>query len=113
MDWIEVLVGTVVAYLIGSIPFGILIGKLYYGIDIREHGSGVATHLNIQRVMGWKAGVLTRVLDTAKGFLAASIAYIIHRKYGLYDAYEIPMMQMTFGLAAVMGHIFPVFAQFR
>ena len=55
MAFFEILLGVLAAYLLGSIPTSIALSKLRYGIDIREHGSGSASHLNIHRIIGWKA----------------------------------------------------------
>lgn len=113
MDFIQILLCTIGAYLIGSIPSGIWIGKLFYGIDIREHGSGTACHTNVQRIMGQKASLIVRVLDIAKGFLASGLALFFYNRYGIFGEGEYPMLMLSFGLAAVMGHIFPAFARYH
>lgn len=114
MDFFEVLLCTILAYLIGGIPTAIWLGKIRYGIDIREHGSGSASHLNVQRIMGPRASYMVRALDVLKGFAAANLAFFIQSKYGLFSEHlAFPIVEMSLGLAAVMGHIFPVFAGFR
>lgn len=117
MEIIEVLfyigIGTILAYMIGSIPTSILASKFYFGIDIRDHGSGTATHVNVYRVLGWKASLPVRLIDIAKGVFAAKLSLFLTAKYGWYDGMEMSPLMMSFGLAAVLGHIFPMFAQFR
>lgn len=93
----------VLAYLIGSIPFGLIIGKAGYNIDIREHGSGNLGGTNTFRVLGMKAGLIVTISDILKGTLAVMLA-----TYFLPDHYR-----LIVGVAAVIGHMFPVFAQFK
>ncbi len=112
-DFLLILTCTLGAYLIGAIPSSIWLGKLFFGIDIREHGTGSASHLNVTRIMGVRFSVMMRILDIAKGFLAANFAYFIHNKYGLFSDIELPILMMSLGLAAILGHIFPVFAGYR
>ena len=69
----------VLAYLIGAIPFGVLVGRLAYGVDVREHGSGNVGTTNVFRVLGKKAGVAVFVLDVCKGFLPALVATLVAR----------------------------------
>lgn len=93
------------AYLIGSIPFGLLIVKAFGGDDIRKSGSGNIGAANVARNAGYLAGVLTLILDVAKGFLAVWIA--MRWSHG-------NMRWMTAAaVAAVVGHIFPVWLGFR
>ncbi|MFK7968753.1 MAG: glycerol-3-phosphate acyltransferase [Bacteroidia bacterium] len=113
MAFFEILFGVIVAYLIGSIPTSIALSKFRYGIDIREHGSGSASHLNIHRIIGWKAAFSVRVFDIIKGFVATNLAWILCLRYDMYTPEEAPLLMICFGLAAVMGHIFSVWAGFR
>ncbi|MEM7657539.1 MAG: glycerol-3-phosphate acyltransferase [Bacteroidota bacterium] len=113
MDYLEILFCTILAYLIGSIPTSVWLSSLVYGIDIRDHGLGNASHSNVHQVLGNKAGLLVRLLDISKGMLAASLALMIHNKYGLFSEWEYPLLTMSFGLAAILGHIFPFFAGYR
>ena len=91
------------AYLIGSIPSGLLIGKLFYGIDIREHGSGNLGGTNTFRTLGAKAGLTVTIMDVLKG----TVATLLPVMFGADLHLLIP------GIAAVVGHMFPVFASFR
>lgn len=113
MEFLLILISTISAYFLGSIPTSIWLSKFYYGIDIREHGSGSASHLNVRRVLGKKSAYLVRLIDLVKGFLAANLAYFFHNQYGIFSDFELPILMMCFGLAAVIGHIFPAFAGFR
>ena len=94
----------IIAYLLGSIPSGLIAGKAFFGIDIREHGSGNLGATNSFRVLGKKAGAFVTAADILKGTAAASIP-IIFDDTGVHA--------LLAGLFAVIGHIFPVFAGFR
>lgn len=94
----------IIAYLLGSIPSGLIAGKAFFGIDIREHGSGNLGATNSFRVLGKKAGAFVTAADILKGTAAASIP-IIFDDTGVHA--------LLAGLFAVIGHMFPVFAGFR
>lgn len=113
MDFFEIFLCTIIAYLIGSFPSSILLSKLVYGIDIREHGRGNASHANVHQILGLRTGILVQVLDVLKGVVAARVALFVHHQYGFFSEFEYPILMMTFGLAALLGHIFPVFAGYR
>jgi glycerol-3-phosphate acyltransferase PlsY len=102
----------VVAYLLGSVPSAIWVGKRFYGIDVREHGSGNAGATNTFRVLGKKAGIPVLLLDILKGFLAVKLAYL-QSAYLPDNLVPFTNVKLAFGFAAVIGHIFPVFAGFR
>jgi glycerol-3-phosphate acyltransferase PlsY len=108
-----------IAYLLGSIPFGLIIGKLKSGVDIREQGSGKTGATNLMRVSGTKIGVLALVLDVAKATGAVMLATVIvgHDSgvltIGSVSVYWQHVAQVVAGLAAVAGHNWPVFAKFR
>jgi glycerol-3-phosphate acyltransferase PlsY len=115
----EFVVVVVIAYLLGSIPFGLIIGKLKKGIDIREQGSGRTGATNLMRVAGTKLGLLTIVLDVVKAAGAVMLAaVIISRDSGVLtiggvSVYYQHIAQVAAGLAAVAGHNWPVFAKFK
>ncbi len=113
MDFLQIFLCTLAAYLLGSIPSAIWISKLFYGINIRHHGNGTATHNNMLHLMGMRPSVVARILDILKGLLAAKLALLIHNQYGVFAEYEYPILTLAMGLAAVLGHIFPIFAGFR
>ena len=98
------------AYLIGAIPFSVIAGKVLKGIDVREYGSGNAGATNTFRVLGKKAGIPVLLLDVFKGFLAVDLVWFT----SYVPSTEIYInLQLTFGIAAVLGHVFPVYVGFR
>jgi glycerol-3-phosphate acyltransferase PlsY len=101
----------ITAYLLGSIPNAVWIGKMLHGIDVREMGSKNAGATNTIRVLGWKAGLPVLLLDILKGFLAVNLIRI----YDLYvpGTKDFVNLQLTLGAFAVLGHIFPIFAGFK
>ena len=106
----------VIAYLLGSIPSAVWIGKRYYGVDIREHGSKNAGTTNMLRVLGKRAALPVFVLDFLKGFVAVTLIDLI--KYDDFFATApnenaFYIMRFAALFCAVLGHIFPIFAGFR
>lgn len=93
----------IVAYLLGSIPSGVWLGKKVYGKDIRKFGSGNSGTTNTFRVLGFKAGVIVLLADVLKGTIAGSLPYLLNSDFN----------PMIVGLGAIIGHTFPVFAQFK
>ncbi|MGB4397765.1 MAG: glycerol-3-phosphate 1-O-acyltransferase PlsY [Daejeonella sp.] len=103
-----------VAYLFGSIPTAVWIGQAFYGIDVREYGSGNAGATNTFRVLGKKAGIAVMFLDIFKGYTATNLAYMIGLSVtGPQNSVQFVNYQLALGITAVMGHLFPVFAGFR
>ena len=96
---------TAAAYALGSIPWGVLISRLFGRTDIRQSGSGNIGATNVARVAGPAAGILTLLLDTAKGFTAVWLA----ARYSNDSA----TWMMIAGLAALAGHCFPVWLKFK
>lgn len=111
MNWIVDVLMVFGAYLLGSIPSAVWIGKTFYGVDVREHGSKNAGSTNTIRVLGLKPGLVVFVMDMLKGFLAVNL---VHLSYFLVPrTADFVNLQLVLGISAVLGHIFPVFAQFR
>ena len=102
----------IIAYLLGSIPSAVWIGKKYYGIDIREYGSKNAGTTNMLRVLGRRAALPVFVLDFFKGFIAVSLIGIMRYDIDITSAWLINLKIMGV-FAAVLGHIFPIFAGFK
>lgn len=106
----------IIAYLLGSIPFGLIVGKLKSGIDVRKYGSGKTGATNVMRAAGTKFGGLTIALDVGKAAGAVMLAKLIVGSSFLTLG-GIPLhwqiAQVMAGLAVVAGHIWPVFAKFR
>ena len=101
----------VIAYLMGSIPAALWIGKTFHKTDVRMHGSGNAGAANVIRVLGWKTGLPVLVIDLAKGWIAAMLPVF----FNVAEPGSILMtnLQILTGLISIVGHIFPVFADFR
>jgi acyl phosphate:glycerol-3-phosphate acyltransferase len=93
------------AYLLGSIPFGLLVGKLLGGADVRAAGSGNIGATNVARVAGPLAGILTLLLDAAKGALAVVLAARLSDQSSTW--------MMIAGLCALVGHCFPIWLGFH
>ena len=103
----------IMAYLLGSIPTAVWIGKIFYGIDVREYGSGNAGATNTFRVLGKKAGIPVMLIDILKGFTATWLARFIGTSVTGGPHSLLINYQLALGIAAVMGHLFTVFAGFR
>ncbi|WML44492.1 glycerol-3-phosphate 1-O-acyltransferase PlsY [Neobacillus sp. PS3-40] len=99
----EIIMIMILAYLLGSIPSGLIIGKVFYKTDIRKHGSGNLGGTNTFRTLGVKAGLAVTTADILKGTLAASLPV-------LFSADIHPLL---IGIFAVIGHMYPLFAGFR
>ena len=109
MEMIQVVL-ILCAYLIGSIPTAVWIGRVFFGIDVREHGSGNAGATNTIRVLGYKAGIPVLLIDVLKGFFAVFLShYFISDETTLNPVHT----EIILCVAALLGHIFPVFAGFR
>lgn len=102
----------IIAYVLGSIPSAVWIGKKYYGVDIREHGSKNAGTTNMLRVLGRRAAIPVFVLDFFKGFVAVSIIALMRYDADVSSAWLINLKILGV-FAVVLGHIFPVFADFK
>jgi len=93
----------IVAYLLGSFPSGVWVGKAFYQMDIREHGSKSSGTTNTFRVLGKKAGFAVFLMDMLKGTLATLLPIL----------FGVGLHPILFGLAAIIGHVFPIFAKFK
>lgn len=102
----------IIAYLLGSIPSAVWIGKKYYGIDIREYGSKNAGTTNMLRILGRRAAGPVFALDFLKGFVAVTLIQIL-RYDDIIGSNDIINLKIAALFAAVLGHIFPIFAGFR
>ena len=95
------------AYLLGSIPWSVWLGKLFYNTDVRDFGSGNAGATNTMRVLGPKIGLAVLILDALKGFAAVNLVFLT----STYQDHTGTMILL--GGVSVIGHIFPVFAHFK
>ncbi|SRR5690606_8831553 len=106
----------ILSYLVGSIPGSVWIGQLLYGVDVRRYGSGNAGATNVFRVLGWKAGMLATIVDLGKGLLAAGVIASI-RLDSLPSGIDVWQMEtvvrLMAGMAAVAGHMYPLWAGFK
>ncbi|WP_026907672.1 glycerol-3-phosphate 1-O-acyltransferase PlsY [Paucisalibacillus globulus] len=99
----EYVLFAIVAYLLGSIPSALIVGKVGYNIDIRKHGSGNLGGTNTFRVLGVKAGIIVTLADILKGTLATLMPIF----------FDIEVYQLAIGIFAVLGHTYPLFARFK
>jgi glycerol-3-phosphate acyltransferase PlsY len=111
MNIIKAVLAGLMAYMLGSIPSAIWIGKRFHNIDVREHGSGNAGATNVIRVLGWKTGIPVLLIDIAKGWLAAMLPVFL--QLAEKNTALLTNLQIFAGIIAILGHIFPVFAGFR
>ncbi len=105
------ILGLILAYLLGSIPTAVWIGRLFYNKDVREFGSGNAGATNTFRVLGKSAGIPVLVIDVLKGSISILLVGLISDIPTNSDAFI--NLQLAFGISAFIGHLFPVFAEFR
>ncbi len=101
----------ILAYLIGSIPTSVWVSRYFFGIDIREYGSGNAGATNTYRILGPKWGSVDMIADMLKGVCAVKLALLL--PHYLDNEIALVNLQLGLGLAAVVGHIFPIWADFR
>lgn len=115
---LAIIVVLLISYVVGSIPSSLWVGKVAYSIDIRNHGSGNAGATNTFRILGWKPGVTVLLIDGFKGFVCSywvsQLAYQIGSgPVALIPNWEVnAFLQITCGVVAVVGHMFPIFASF-
>lgn len=100
----------IIAYLLGSISFSVIISKKLAGFDVREKGSGNAGSTNVLRTVGKKGAILTLICDCLKGVIAVLIAYIVSKTTQNADG---ALLVQLAGLAVVLGHTFPIFFNFK
>lgn len=102
----QLIILLVISYLIGSVPFGIIISRLFFGFDIRTKGSGNMGSTNVFRVLGRKWGIIVQIVDILKGVLPVLLAiWLLGSESILY--------QLLAGISSVLGHIFPLFSGFK
>ncbi|HJT75255.1 MAG TPA: glycerol-3-phosphate 1-O-acyltransferase PlsY [Chitinophaga sp.] len=101
------------AYMIGSIPTAVWISRSFFGIDIREYGSGNAGATNTYRTLGSRWGTIVMIIDMLKGVVATSLYILLPYYLVPQNEWDRTNFMVGLGLAAVLGHIFPVWADFR
>jgi acyl phosphate:glycerol-3-phosphate acyltransferase len=113
---LSLVVVVIASYLIGSIPFGIMVSKYFRGFDIRTKGSGNMGSTNAFRVLGWKLGLLVQVLDLAKGLGAVLLATYFFNGLPFHNATpfeDLTIFRLIAGISAVLGHVYTCFAGFK
>jgi acyl phosphate:glycerol-3-phosphate acyltransferase len=108
VDLVVIATVIIVAYLLGAIPFGLLIARLYGIKDVRTLGSGNIGATNVWRIAGAKAAIWVFALDIGKGVVAVILARLIHQ-----DSVNRDLFMVVAGLAAILGHVFPIYLGFR
>ncbi len=111
MNIIKVALTLLLSYLVGSIATAVWVGKIFHGIDVRDHGSGNAGATNVIRVLGWKTGIPVLLIDVLKGWLASMLPAIFNLANP--GSALLTNLQILAGISTILGHIFPVFAGFR
>lgn len=101
----------ILAYLIGSIPTSVWVSKYFFQIDIRDYGSGNAGATNTYRILGSKWGTFVMIADMLKAVIAVKLAFLLPESYD--NELYLVNLQLGLGLAAVIGHIFPIWANFK
>ncbi len=101
----------IIAYLIGSIPTAVWVSRFFFNIDIRDYGSGNSGATNTYRVLGARWGTFVMIVDMIKAIVAVKLAFFL--PYSFESDIYMVNMQLGLGLAAVVGHIFPIWAEFR
>jgi glycerol-3-phosphate acyltransferase PlsY len=109
---IENILFLLLAYMIGAFPSAVWLGRTFYSIDVREYGSGNAGATNTFRVLGMKAGTPVLLLDILKGWISVNLFYFItdNKLMSEESSFE---LKLAFGIAAVIGHLFPLYTGFR
>lgn len=104
------ILGLLLAYLLGAIPTSVWVGKLFYKTDIRKHGSCNAGGTNTVRIFGWKAGIPVIIFDIFKGWFAV---FFLAKQFPETSFLPGDYLLLAFGLAAVIGHVFPIYVGFK
>ena len=112
MNVLLIITTTVIAYLLGSVPTAVWYGQGFFGVDIRTRGSGNAGATNTFRTLGKRAGTIVLLVDVLKGYTATILATILEYLH-VMPADDVMAWKLVFGLVAVIGHLFPVFADFK
>lgn len=103
MNYLNLTVAILVGYIVGSIPWALIVGKVFYGVDVRKHGSGNLGGTNVLRTLGKVPGISVMVLDALKALLFMAVLHLL----------KMDDIVPFAGLAVLIGHCFPVFANFK
>lgn len=102
-----------IAYLLGSLPWSVWIGKVFFGVDVRQHGSGNAGATNTFRVLGRKAGIMVLALDVAKGTAAVELGSLLPLCSCIEAGSLSDDLRPVAGAAAILGHVYSAFLRFK
>ena len=108
---LKIILAIISAYLIGSIPTSVWIGRIFFGIDIRTHGSKNAGATNTIRILGVKAGIPVLIIDILKGWFAVYLIKLFD--FDSLTTLQISYLNISMAIAAVIGHIFPIYVGFK
>lgn len=111
LDAVRIALAMIVAYFVGSVPWALVVGKRFYGVDLRTQGSGNLGATNVYRVLGWKAGLAVALLDIAKGSLAVGIAWLLSPYAAGTHAND--WVAICASLGAMLGHSYSPWAKMR
>ncbi len=111
MEVFSLSIAIILAYLIGSVPTAVWVGRLFYKVDVRNLGSGNAGATNTIRVLGLKAGIPVIIIDILKGWLAVYLSRYFYEPS--FSQNQFLFLQIIMAVAAVLGHIFPVYVGFK
>jgi glycerol-3-phosphate acyltransferase PlsY len=109
--FINILITILFAYALGSFPTAVWVGRIFFKLDVRDHGSKNAGATNAIRVLGWKAGLAVFIFDVFKGWLAVMLANFFFSSQ--FDNDQLVFLKIGLAAAVVIGHVFPMFAGFR
>ena len=109
--WLYIALLLFLAYMLGSIPFSLWIGIIFFRKDIRTEGSGNAGTTNTFRVLGWKAGLPVFLMDAFKGWLAINLIHLLPESYVKQEYFY--YLASAQAVAVVLGHVYPLFAGFK
>ena len=110
MNLLELAIVVVASYLVGAIPMGYIAGRVMKGVDIRDYGSGKIGATNVLRVLGYRPFIGVMVADALKGYIPVLVTWYVFNSGDIQDAHA---LQVASGIAAVLGHDYPVYIGFR
>ena len=108
----DIIILLILSYLTGAFPSAVWYGRTFYNVDVREYGSGNAGATNTFRVLGKNAGIPVLFLDVFKGWLSVNYIFLINNS-NVFSPELLFENQLAFGIAAVIGHLFPIYTGFR
>jgi glycerol-3-phosphate acyltransferase PlsY len=112
MDYLLVFFSAIIGYLFGSIPTAVWIGRIYYNLDVREHGSKNAGATNTFRVLGKKPGIIVLLIDVLKGIIASIFPILFMDLHEMSYAFLISL-RLVSSIFSMIGHVLPIFAGFK